>query len=252
MSNPDAFLLVRLLLAHILADFYLQRDKWVCDRKNNPLGRGLLIHSGIQALGTYVLAARWAHIWILPLVFVSHLAIDMAKDHAERTPCSGNRERGWKLFLIDQTLHILVLAFVWVTLSPTVTFAGTITGLFSLRTFIILTGYLLVTRPVGFLVGKTTERWRRDLNGSADNGLARAGTWIGILERGFIVTFVLLSHWEAIGFLVAAKSVFRFGELREGNARKMTEYMLIGTMLSFLMAILVGVVLMKLLEIGTA
>lgn len=38
---------------------------------------------------------------------------------------------------------------------------------------------------------------------------------------------------EAVGFLLAAKSVFRFGDLRDDQDRKRTEYVLIGTLLSF-------------------
>ena len=42
------------------------------------------------------------------------------------------------------------------------------------------------------------------------------------------------------GLLIAAKSVFRFNDLKESNNRKWTEYILIGTLLSFGLAILTG------------
>ncbi|MDX1471964.1 MAG: DUF3307 domain-containing protein, partial [Flavobacteriaceae bacterium] len=60
-----------------------------------------------------------------------------------------------------------------------------------------------------------------------------AGKYIGILERLFVFTFILLGHWEAVGFLLTAKSVFRFGDLKDSRHRKLTEYVLIGTLLSF-------------------
>ncbi|RYE13805.1 MAG: DUF3307 domain-containing protein, partial [Sphingobacteriales bacterium] len=44
-------------------------------------------------------------------------------------------------------------------------------------------------------------------------------------------------HFEAVGFLLAAKSIFRFGDLKEAHDIKLTEYVLIGTLLSFGMAI---------------
>jgi hypothetical protein len=53
---------------------------------------------------------------------------------------------------------------------------------------------------------------------------------------------VILGRWEAIGFLLAAKSVFRFGDLKESKDRKLTEYILIGTLLSFGVAILIGII----------
>jgi len=40
--------------------------------------------------------------------------------------------------------------------------------------------------------------------------------------------------------LIAAKSVFRFGDLSRAKDRKLTEYILIGTFLSFGLAIAIG------------
>jgi hypothetical protein len=42
--------------------------------------------------------------------------------------------------------------------------------------------------------------------------------------------------------LLAAKSIFRFGDLKEARERKLTEYILIGTLLSFGIAIATGIV----------
>src|SRR5690554_4823840 len=68
----------------------------------------------------------------------------------------------------------------------------------------------------------------------------RAGKYIGVLERLFILGFVIGNFWEGIGFLLAAKSIFRFGDLNNAKERHLTEYVLIGTLLSFGAAILIG------------
>ncbi|HLV52538.1 MAG TPA: hypothetical protein VKY29_00860, partial [Cryomorphaceae bacterium] len=47
-------------------------------------------------------------------------------------------------------------------------------------------------------------------------------------------------QWAAIGFLMAAKSIFRFGDLTRAKDRRLTEYILIGTFLSFGIALAVG------------
>jgi hypothetical protein len=60
--------------------------------------------------------------------------------------------------------------------------------------------------------------------------------------------FVITGKWEAIGFLLAAKSVFRFGDLRKSKDRKLTEYILIGTLISFGISILTGLAVVWLLE----
>jgi hypothetical protein len=97
---------------------------------------------------------------------------------------------------------------------------------------------VLIIWPAGFLIGRITRPWRAQLK--SQEGLAKAGMWIGCLERFLVLTFVLLNRYEAIGFLVAAKSIFRFGEIRDSSHRKEAEYILVGTMLSFAIAIAVG------------
>ena len=67
--------------------------------------------------------------------------------------------------------------------------------------------------------------------------MASAGKCIGFLKRIIIGTFVLAGQYEAIGLLIAAKSILRFGDER---ARKQTEYVLVGTLPSLAMALLLG------------
>ena len=50
------------------------------------------------------------------------------------------------------------------------------------------------------------------------------GQYIGQLERTLIFLFVLIGQPTGVGFLVAAKSVFRFGDLKEHEDRMEAEY----------------------------
>ena len=63
---------------------------------------------------------------------------------------------------------------------------------------------------------------------------------IGQLERALILLFVLVGEPAAIGFLIAAKSVLRFGEVKEPRNRMEAEYIIIGTLASFLFGLLVA------------
>jgi hypothetical protein len=90
------------------------------------------------------------------------------------------------------------------------------------------------------------SKWSKALNDSDEESLGNAGKYIGILERLFVLAFVLSGYWEGVGFLLAAKSVFRFGDLKESKDRKLTECILIGTLLSFGFALATGVVVLKL------
>ncbi|TKJ41057.1 hypothetical protein CEE37_05165 [candidate division LCP-89 bacterium B3_LCP] len=78
------------------------------------------------------------------------------------------------------------------------------------------------------------HRHRRDFRG----GLKGAGTIIGILERIFVLTFVLLGEYTALVLIFTAKSIARFEELKD---REFAEYYLIGTLLSILFAMLIGI-----------
>jgi hypothetical protein len=93
------------------------------------------------------------------------------------------------------------------------------------------------------LVGYLTKQWQSKIPKENDESLENAGKWIGIIERFLILSFILLNQWTPIGFLLAAKSVFRFGDLKGKEDQKKTEYILIGTLLSFFIAIMHGLVL---------
>jgi len=64
------------------------------------------------------------------------------------------------------------------------------------------------------------------------------GRVIGFLERVFYFVFILLNQYAAIGFLLTAKGVTRFQEFNKN--RTFAEYVLIGTLLSALLAMVSG------------
>jgi len=66
-----------------------------------------------------------------------------------------------------------------------------------------------------------------------------------MIERILMLTFVITGKFDAIGFLLAAKSVFRFGDLSNRKDRMRTENILTGTLLSFSISIITGLILIK-------
>ncbi|MEF8865829.1 MAG: hypothetical protein V5A20_08715 [Salinibacter sp.] len=68
-------------------------------------------------------------------------------------------------------------------------------------------------------------------------GLVRGGQIIGMAERLLIYVFVLAEAPSAIGFLVTAKSLFRFGDVTGKQQRRHAEYIIIGTLVSFAYAV---------------
>ena len=71
------------------------------------------------------------------------------------------------------------------------------------------------------------------------------GKSIGIYERIIILTFVLMGQYEAIGFLITGKSIIRFVN-KDEHIR--SEYVLLGTMMSYMFAIVIGVLIKLLLK----
>ncbi|MBV7315246.1 hypothetical protein [Shewanella sp. NIFS-20-20] len=113
-------------------------------------------------------------------------------------------------------------------------------SLLSSQLLLIIGGYLLVLAPAGIVVGLVLDKWDGVFQQSHQS-LANAGKSIGILERLLILTFILIGQWSGVGFLLAAKSIFRFGDLRQSKDRKMTEYVMLGSLTSFATAIFIGI-----------
>lgn len=223
-------LLLRLLLAHVVGDFYLQRASWITDRREkHARSAWLYLHGVVHGLLAWVALGELTR-WKEALCIASaHVVVDLVKSYVDRH----GRSAAW--FLIDQALHVAVLVFVVNTLST-----GGVTGRWSTHAsaiplLAIVLAALGITRPVGFFVQAFTSRWDTELGERTDN-LPGAGMWIGIIERLLVLVFVLIGAVEAVGFLLAAKSVFRFGDLRDSTDRKRTEYVLVGTLLSFAIA----------------
>jgi len=71
-----------------------------------------------------------------------------------------------------------------------------------------------------------------------ETGFKRAGAIIGILERIFTLTLVLIDQYASVALIFTAKSITRFEDLKN---RKFAEYYLIGTLSSILFSVLVGI-----------
>ncbi|NBP67240.1 MAG: DUF3307 domain-containing protein [Cytophagia bacterium] len=220
-------LLLKLLLAHLIGDFILQPDSWVKakeKRKRNAwqLYAHVLLHFIIMMLFV------WDITFLLPalLIAISHGAIDTIKLYWQKE----STKRFW--FIVDQLLHLIVIALVWYMIEqPLITLTLTQDSL------LYLTAIAFITIPTSVIIKTLISQWTPVADKPKKASLQHAGQYIGILERLLVFTFALTDNWEAIGFLIAAKSVFRFGDLKESRELKLTEYVLIGTLLSFGIAI---------------
>jgi len=258
-ERPD--LLVPLVAGHLLADFVLQTDRMAAN-KDRP---GVLLgHVAVVAMASWVLLGHAAAgVPLVLLVALLHLVIDLGKAAVERGTLGGEREvvpdpsasAFWSrngrpmLFLGDQALHLvsLVAAVVLIDLVPVVSNPPLETGVWTaafgtsyLRLLVLTSGWIVATTAVGYFFVHFLARFETELEPEQRGGLPGGGYWIGVTERSLIYLFILLGEPTGIGFLAAAKSVFRIGELRDFKDRKLAEYILIGTLLSFAAAMLAG------------
>ncbi|WP_124980706.1 DUF3307 domain-containing protein [Nonlabens xiamenensis] len=225
-------ILARLLIAHLLGDFVFQND-WFAKKKSQYQLRSyhLYLHAVIHAGLSWILLWEWKYWYVFPIIGVSHLAIDAGKLYL-----SGKWNKRW-LFALDQLAHLLVLIGLYLAMTNKefLWWEG-----FELIAWPLICCILFLTTPVAIMLKVFFTRWTLTEEDTGIYGLKNAGKWIGIIERLLIFLFIITDHFSAVGLLLTAKSVFRFGDLSKAKNMKLTEYVLIGTLLSFGIAILVG------------
>lgn len=231
----NTIILVKLIAAHLTGDFLLQSHRMCADKFSNHSTakyKALISHAFIQAALAYVFVAQW-NCWIIPVVIgVSHFIIDYVKSMCKRKDLIS--------LIWDQIAHLCVIVSLWWFAFAKMPQLGIVDEIFSTNFWLIATAYIAVLVPTSILIKSFIEYENWMPSDASSQGLPNAGKWIGYLERILILTFIFTENIEGIGFLLAAKSVFRFGELNKAKDIKITEYVLIGTFTSFTISILIG------------
>jgi hypothetical protein len=244
MTPESAALLSLLIAGHALADFVLQ-TRWMILRKHRPAG--LLAHGAVVALAHSAALIPF----FAPAVFIAvagitfaHILIDAVKVAVQRRFPS--RPLLW--FFADQAAHLVVIALAWVWLVPhahllpavtvdpsTLTAIGILAAAYAFNVNGMSAVVLSVLAPLGITPSE----------GALHQPSPGVGRVIGILERLFTLTLILMDQWAALALLVAAKSLARFKDLEE---RRLAEYYLVGTLVSLFGATLTALTARALLE----
>ncbi len=224
--TPDARALAACLVAgHALADFAFQ-TRWMVERKDRVAG--LAAHGAVVALLHAITLLPFAGapaLVAVAAITAAHVLLDALKSLA----CRRAPGRSLEWFALDQLGHATVLAGAWGWLASRAPSASAL-GLepAALGTVAIhVAAYAVNLNGVSALVVEVLRRLEMRIG---DGGPA-VGRAIGFLERAFAVTLILVDRWEALGLLVAAKSLARFKELDD---RARAEYYLVGTLVSLL------------------
>jgi len=257
--------LLIILTAHLLGDFIFQNSWIVENKKSLPV---LLLHIIIITAVTALLL-RTFHRDLLVSVALSHLLIDLIKQRFGKDTAVP--------FLVDQLAHIATLFLIAGTFPDAAeqgwwpqSLPPDFQSWFHVS-LCLVSGAILTVTVGGILVGKLTKPLSEQFEESttspegqalgaeckkaSDNplaqGLTNGGKYIGWLERSMTMLFILIGQPTGIGFVLAAKSILRFGEIKDPQHRKITEYIIIGSFISFGWALLTSVIMQKSIEYWT-
>lgn len=260
--------LLALVCGHFWGDFVLQSDQLVALKATHR--RWMFVHVLQVALLTGLLLGNVAvAAMLVPLLFLLHWLIDSLKIRitaglrppappalpsavssgkddclADTRQDAAHRSLWW--FFGDQLLHLLSLLVLWSCCSAIpgplwqhnhwlALWGGQYT-----KGLILMTGLALGIAGVGIVLKYQMAEFAVALSDQSRQGLPRGGKTIGLLERLLVFMFVLAGKPEAIGFVIAAKSVFRIGDLTHRADRDHAEYIMIGTLRSFAYALVIA------------
>lgn len=214
-----------LLLAHLIADFALQTSK-SCESKREKKWRSgyHYVHAVIVFALSWLASLCLEFWWCAMVIAVTHFTIDLWKSY---------REDKVKWFVVDQLLHIAILAVVawqWCWFKEWTVPFGISTKYITLAVAIIV-----CWKPANIFIKLMLKHYSVNMPEDKSSGF-NAGALIGDIERWLILAFVIMQRYEALGLLIAAKSIIRFGDKETAK----TEYVLAGTLMSIFIAVMSG------------
>ncbi len=245
MIHPAYNLFLAVYLAHVLTDFVFQTGRLV-SKKHRGEWRGYLVHGATHYIAVLAIVAIADPHRFLTLYFqvmavslsVVHLIVDWAKLSVTKSRLMPDNALA---FVLDQTIHLATVigAVLLLVRPPLQMFASylirirllqeTILLLLVVYVFVIFGGGYFIRVLIGPLwreePGQETKEHEEVIN---------AGLYIGWLERFLVLTALFLQSPATVGFILAAKSIARYPELK---SVRFAEYFLIGTLLSVSIAI---------------
>ena len=226
-------LLILQIIAHLISDFTLQPERMANDKNNLGFNSKLLKwHILITFITAWLFSLQVNFVFGALAIAVFHWVEDGIKKYIK-----DNSTFGRYSFFIDQAIHLVIIVSVVFLYNNYFELNPLINITLNVKTLLIIGCYIFIAKPSNIIIKETLTAFNIQANNSGNDDLPNAGKLIGIIERFLVLAFVILNQFEAVGFLIAAKSILRF---KDDNTIK-TEYVLIGTMLSFGIAIALGI-----------
>lgn len=245
--------MVCLLSSHIIGDFLIRVK---LDESRIRQSIIISIYAGTVASWGYIICGAW-RLWEIPLLVLStHIIIYcierfLGRDDIQR-------------FLTFQVIYLSIIVLIALVIASSqipirlfwfdhfgssylkflVFFSGLIATIFGGNIFIGK-----IVKPFIPQIEKEASKFRRSVRIQGIGGLKGGGQLIGEMERTLIFLFIMIDQPAALGFLITAKSILRFGEIKDYHQRMLAEYIIIGTMASFAFGIAVSYLTKYLMDI---
>ena len=189
-----------MLLAHLFGDYILQWDNlslWKSKRLSGVLLHGLIV-TGVTLIFALLIDPSWWP-WAI-LIGLTHTIIDALELPIRRRMASQQSGKGaLALFVGDQSAHLtfIALALIWSGYleAPSLT-DGVIAASYNNKFLAFTLGYAFLTMPAWIIIRFFICGF---MNGTApDFSMRLGGKYLGMLERGLILTFVLFGQFILI------------------------------------------------------
>lgn len=220
-----------LLLAHLIADFMLQTSK-SCNHKREYKWRSgyHYCHAAVVFVLSWLVTWNVDFWWCALVIGATHLMIDIWKSY---------RDDNVEWFVVDQVLHIAIIACTAVLWCSNVEWSISF-GIES-KYIALAVAVIICWKPANIFIKLMLKHYSVNVPDAHSDSGFNAGALIGNIERWLILVFVIMQRYEALGLLIAAKSIIRFGEKETTK----TEYVLAGTLMSIFIAVLAGLMVIN-------
>jgi hypothetical protein len=227
-------LILLLVIAHLLSDFILQNQNMSDKKGSKPFTIYHIYHILIVGITSYLLSFDLGFWKAALLLMIIHLFTDMLKSWL----IIKNKTKSY--FFFDQSIHLASIAIIVIAYSKL--YGINFIFDFETKTIAIIAGFIFCAKPSNILIKylfiafsiQTPEENSENPN---EHSLPNAGKLIGIVERFLALGLIIMGQYEAVGLIIAAKSILRF------NGTQKSEYVLVGTLLSFGLAAFSGILI---------
>jgi len=251
-------LMLLLILAHLVADFILQTEG-ISRSKEEFKFSACFIHFFLTFAVTFLFIFNYG---LIPALLISatlaviHILIDLFKGLLGRWIKNTPMVRLF-LFIGDQALHLLSITVVFSYIiknsydSQMVISMGRVEPLTNFLHFFLIDLNKLILLLIFYIVIMFAGTVFLDLilglvNRDFEYYDTRVSRYIGVIERGLLLTLVTFGPITSVGLILTAKSLARFNKLGE---REFAEYYLLGTLTSMSIALVGGLILNNLLAL---